>query len=406
MRDEIFRFLLSPAGREALELLTPEEINPDNHLHLIDRLRLKFPVDESTAVLETALLRQRGIAKFGRAAQMYFTREGLEQATSEVVAAHRARRFTEASMAIVADLGCGIGGDTLALATTAEVMAIDRLWLHARMTKENAAVYGVEAKVIVCQADLEQLSPLKVHAFHFDPARRTSAGPRSAPTRRLYSPSDYQPPLSLIDIWRESVPHGSVKVSPAIQYHDIPGGAEVEFVSHEGQLKECILWFGGLRDGAERRATLLPTGHTLSAQDIAAELTLTAPLAYLYEPDSAIIRARLIPQLGYLLDAGQIDPTIAYLTAERPLESPFARCFRVEDYFPFQLKRLRSYCRAHNIGQVTIKKRGSPIEPDELRQALRLRGNEHRILILTQASGRPTVIVGEAWPGFTSAGVE
>jgi hypothetical protein len=93
----------------------------------------------------------------------------------------------------------------------------------------------------------------------------------------------------------------------------------------------------------------------------------------------------------------QIDPHIAYLTSATYRPTPFARCFTLEAWFPFQLKRLRSYLRTNHIGRVTIKKRGSPIEPDALRQQLRLRGDQHRVLFLTHVLGQPAVLIGSEW---------
>jgi hypothetical protein len=98
--------------------------------------------------------------------------------------------------------------------------------------------------------------------------------------------------------------------------------------------------------------------------------------------------------LARQLDAVFLDPAIAYLTADSPRVTPLARCYRIEDYFPFQLKRLRRYLRERDVGEVTIKKRGSPLDPDVLRQALRLRGSAYRIVFLTQVLGRATVLVG------------
>ncbi|MCA9971529.1 MAG: hypothetical protein KC425_15000, partial [Anaerolineales bacterium] len=101
-------FLLSPAGQALLAEVAATPITPANHLKLAAALRRQ--TEYAQAVLETALLRQAAAAKFSRAAQMYFTRAALEQATSEAVALHRARRFAAAGVAQIADLGCGIGG--------------------------------------------------------------------------------------------------------------------------------------------------------------------------------------------------------------------------------------------------------------------------------------------------------
>ncbi|MCA9957743.1 MAG: hypothetical protein KC443_01830, partial [Anaerolineales bacterium] len=81
-------------------------------------------------------------------------------------------------------------------------------------------------------------------------------------------------------------------------------------------------------------------------------------------------------------------------TADTCQETPFARCFAVEDVLPFQLKRLRHYLRERGIGQVTIKKRGSALEPEQLRRQLRLQGEGECILFLTFVRGETAVIVG------------
>ncbi len=88
-----------------------------------------------------------------------------------------------------------------------------------------------------------------------------------------------------------------------------------------------------------------------------------------------------------------MDPSIAYLVAPQLQETPFARSWLVEDWFPFQLKRLRAYLRQRGIGRLTVKKRGSPIEPEALIRDLRLKGDQECILFLTQLKGEPVVVL-------------
>ena len=69
------------------------------------------------AVLTKSRLRAKAHAKFGDFARhLVFTRDGVEQATRWSVAALHAQRFRAAGATRVADLGCGIGGDALAMA--------------------------------------------------------------------------------------------------------------------------------------------------------------------------------------------------------------------------------------------------------------------------------------------------
>jgi hypothetical protein len=203
--------------------------------------------------------------------------------------------------------------------------------------------------------------------------------------------------LALIDRWRAHTPLAAVKISPGVDYSELPPDAEVEFVELDGDVREATLWYGALRSPARRRATLLPAGATLTDLEPAARVPQSAPRAILYEPAGAVIRAHLVEQLATRLEAAQLDSTIAYLTADDYRPTPFATAYAIADAFPFQLKRLRAYLRARHIGVVTIKKRGSPLDPDALRRRLRLGGANECTIFLTQVAGSPTVLIGQPW---------
>ncbi|OGN89131.1 MAG: hypothetical protein A2Y88_11985 [Chloroflexi bacterium RBG_13_48_10] len=120
---------------------------------------------------------------------------------------------------------------------------------------------------------------------------------------------------------------------------------------------------------------------------------ISDPGSFLYEPDPAVIRSGLVTTLAEMLNASQMDPDIAYLTSETHSTTPFVRVWTIEDWFPFQLKRLRAYCYQHQIGHVTVKKRGSPIDPDYLIHQLRLKGDQECVLVLTHLRGEPIVTI-------------
>lgn len=386
-----FRFLLTPRGQTLLEETAVSPITPQNHLQIAQQLRKELSPPAAHAVLETLLLRQKAAVKFSRASQMYFLRAALEQASGEHIAGYRARRFRQLRPQLIADLGCGIGGDAIALAEWANVIGVDKSIVRLSMAQENVAVYHNRSRFIPLCADLATLPPLSVDALFFDPARRDENG------RRLFSVNKYRPPLSLINKWRKQVAATAVKISPGVAYEELPPDAEVEFISIAGELKEAVLWFGPLRTTAIRRATLLPSKETLCASPYELDVAITPPQAYLYEPDAAIIRAHLVKELAHQLQATKIDDDIAYLTAVTPQATPYARCYKIDAAFPFQLKQLRHYLRQNQIGSVTIKKRGSPLEPDKLRQQLRLKGHRHRTVILTQSQGRPIVLITQTY---------
>ncbi len=398
-----FEQLLAPEGQALLARAAAQpDLRDETILRHLTALRREAAPDLATAVVETLLLRRRAAVKFERAVAMYFIREALEQASAEVVARYRARRF--AGHPAVSDLGCGIGGDTIALAgVVPTVMAVDRDPLRLAMARANVRAYGVEERVRLLDADLHETKPPAAAAF-FDPARRTKDG------RRVFSITGYEPPLSLVGTWLPVCPAVGVKISPGVDTRELAAlglDAEVEFISVAGELREAALWFGPLRDAASdgrhaaRRATLLPEGHTLTDAG-APPAAVMPPGRFLLEPDAAIYRAGLLAELAGMLSAWQIDRDIAYLSTDAAPHTPFARAWPVEDVLPFSVKGVRRRLRELRVGVVVVKKRGSPLDPQEFERMLRLDGPERRTVVLTRAAGRPVAIIcGDPLPSAT-----
>jgi hypothetical protein len=390
-----FRELLSPAGQGVLQVAMDLEPREEDFLRHFQNLNRKYPRELARAALEIAILRSKAGAKFPFGDKMYFTRPALEQATPYAVSDYRSQRYRPFDY--LSDLACSVGGDTLSLAAIRPTIGIDLDLLRLAMAQANMRALNLANPVEFLQGDLKSplpLSPIPSNlALFFDPARRTAG-------RRIYSVQDYIPPLSILQDWLPRFPALGVKISPGVKVAEfLDYDSEIEFISLRGELKEAVLWFGPLKTTI-RRATVLPGPHTLasttswSVQPASREkIPLREPQAYLYEPDPAVIRAGLVQNLGLQLDAAQLDPDIAYLTAETQMPTPFARAWAVEDWFPFQLKRLRAYLRERNVGRVTVKKRGSPIQPEDLIRSLRLQGDEERLVFLTHFRGRPIVLI-------------
>jgi hypothetical protein len=120
---------------------------------------------------------------------------------------------------------------------------------------------------------------------------------------------------------------------------------------------------------------------------------------WLHEPDPAVIRSGLVALAAAELDATLIDPTIAYLTSDSPADSPWVRSYPVTDVLPFNLKKLKALLRSRGVGRVTVKKRGSPIEPESLARQLRGPGDGTAVVVVTRVAGAPTVLVCQAPSG-------
>ncbi len=379
VRDSVDRFeaLLSPQGRELLDHLATEAVTPDTTLRLGTVLRERYPAELVIQALAQHELRQQAIPKFSRAMEMFFTRPGLEQASSEVIARHRSRRYANAER--VADLCCGIGGDLIALAAGRRVLAVDRDPLHLRIALANADVYGVAAGLTTVHDDVRDVELMGVDAVFIDPARRTGG-------RRLRA-GDSEPPLDWCLAVAERVAAVGIKAAPGLPHGAVPHGWELEFIAIGRDLKEAVAWSPALAAGATR-ATILPEGHTLVPEPGPA-VEVRMPDEFLLDPNPAVTRAGLVEELARGLGAWKIDEQIAFLSADAPLRTPFGRPLRVIDSAPWNQKQLAAKLRKLDIGAVDIRRRGLAGDVDQLHRRLKLSGSRRATLVMTRVQDRP-----------------
>jgi hypothetical protein len=301
------------------------------------------------------------------------------------VAARRAARLLSGSCGRVADLGCGIGSDLFHLGGTGIESDGETAWCASQNAPTATVIHG----------DVRDFDLSTVDAAFCDPARRNAS-------RRIFDPSDYSPPWEWVLDLVVKVPRTVLKLAPGIDQDVLPKGCELELVSVDGEVVEAAAWCGPLAR-VPRRATVI-------RRDVAHELTGTGhspapvgrPAGYIFAPDGAVVRSHLVASFAEIVDGVLADPAIAYVWSDRAAETPFARCFAVDEVMPFSLKRLRAALRARGVGRLEILKRGSPLSPDSLRRQLKLSGDASASLLLTRVAGDPVAIIASPLPGGRS----
>jgi SAM-dependent methyltransferase len=425
---QTFRELLTPAGA-ALLAEACQAYDDASAVTLATRLRRHHPADLVAAALTQAALRRRATAKWGDdAARMYFTRDGLEQATTREVATYRAHRIaahlttsapaTDRAATGVLDLCCGIGGDLIAFAAAREgaggertthafalegpIVGVDRDPLTVEIARANLAAFGLSARATVEVADATRVERTSYAVTFADPARRTT-------NRRVFDPADYSPPWSFVEELLAGT--ACVKTAPIIGHELVPDAVEAEWISVAGEVKEAALWSGELRstsasgEPVRRRATILeseksgpwttPRRVSVTDADDPGEVPVCGVAPYLYEPDPAVIRAGLVGAVAAEVSGGLVSPGIAYVTAERLVGTPLATAYQVLDVLAYDVKALRRALRDHDIGQLTIKKRGVELDPPVLRKRLAPRGSRPGTVIVTKQGQRAVALLVE-----------
>ncbi|MDY7087098.1 MAG: class I SAM-dependent methyltransferase [Actinomycetota bacterium] len=388
---------------------------------------------------------------------MFFTRAGLEQATRSVVSRRRAARLAAAGVRTLADLGCGLGSDAIAAARAGiEVYAVDADPVTAETAAANVAALGLDQMIKVECADATTVAVERYDAVFADPARRRAGRGRVFDPRSYSPPWDFiaglaeRVPQTVLKL-APGIDHELLPPGAEGEWVSV-GGDLVEAAFWCGPLAEAprratLLpakgepgrgkgeqngewngapgerrgeqrgeWNGAPGQGADGKGGEGNAGegageksgygvredgggreNASGGAELTGSGTRKAPVgpvgAFLYDPDPAVVRSHLVAEFAETVNGRLADPDIAYVYTDEPHVTPYGRRLEVTDVLGFSLKRVRALLRERGVGRLEIRKRGSALEPEQLRRDLRLSGPESASMVLTRVMGAPTVLL-------------
>ncbi len=366
-------------------ILRALEVSHTDETRLLLSLRREFSPEIAAHAVLQIRLRRTAQRKFSRAASMWFTPDGLEQSSSQVAAQYHASRFPQG--APVVDGGCGIGGDLIALAARGRAVGVERHALSLQFARRNLDAYAVRDSAELVHGDLLRLRLERAPFLFLDPARRSGR-------KRFLPPEQWSPDWRTVCQLAKEVRGALVKAAPALAVEHIPDGCEREYVSVEGECRELLLAFGECRQGVACSVLILPEQARLTASG-APVPGVRPPMQWVYDPDPAVVAARLVPELAQKLNANLLHPQIAYLTSEQLTPTPFARAYRVLEYFPYSRKALFVRLRALGAGTIVVKKRGVAQTPEDLVRAWKPAGQRKVVVLLYRAARGVNAVLAE-----------
>ncbi len=338
-------------------------------------MRRTMSAEQVRATSDTARARVKGAKKLDArfAARMISDIAGIEMASSAISSVYKAKRFAavlgEGSR--VADLCCGIGGDSWGLGQAGlKPVGVDSSAVRAWMYGHNT---GHE---VICGDAIDEC-PTDIAGFHLDPARRTDLGTRTLEVE------DFEPGPKAWERLIEKHPTGAIKLNPGVNAYDLPAG-EVEILSEVGGLTQAMLWVGKLAGECERRATKL--GIDGSVCSIAGDAWRPDESneigAFLGTLDPCLERADLVGEFLELTHTKLVHPGTGMVTADEPVEHPMVRWHTVHDVLKWNRKKVKAALRGLDGGIVEVRTRGGVINPDVEQKALRCKGSNNRMTVL------------------------
>ncbi len=391
--DDI-RWLIGP---EAADLLDQLAASTGSLVAVAQRLQRHHSPQRVHLLLEQVELRRKAAAKFPDAARMFFVARALEQATDIHVARYKAKRFPADER--VADLCCGIGGDSIALAERGPITAVDRDEATVLLASANLRILNGTGKATRSDEfraeDVAQFNVASCAAWHLDPDRRASG-------RRTTQLASYAPGLDTIERLLTEREEGAIKLAPATEVPESwEQRAELEWIGRDRQCRQQLAWFGRLaQTPGLRRATVLRTqsGDSPMVTTFAGEAGIRPPVAeqvgqFVFEPDATVLAADLDGALAEHHELAALHPRVPYFTANKSIGDPILQSFEVTEVLPFDRKRIRTLLHERGVGRLEIKTRGIEERPERIRRDLRLRGEGSAVLLLARLGRRVTAIV-------------
>lgn len=326
-------------------------------------------------------LRGAGARKFELACEMLFDREGLEMASSALVADYHASMFPSGTL--VVDLTAGIGADTLALARRGPVRAVEVDEDRARLLRHNLSVHHLSAEVVIGDA----LDEPPTDYLFADPARRS--GQRFSRHLEAYQPS----PEALLSV-HSAAKRFAIKLSPMLPDSELEslsagGPYLLEFLSVDGECPEVLFIVGKEISETWRGAVMLPTVERLAEEPLYESIDSAG--GWVYEANPAAIRAHGLGSFGI----PGLGSSNGYLTSDSPVSSPWLRGFRVLDDGPLDVKRIRQVLVSLDARTPEVKLRAVKEDPARLRKQWRQEGEREVVVMLYPVGPKIRAVVAE-----------
>ncbi|GAB3939960.1 THUMP-like domain-containing protein [Corynebacterium tapiri] len=291
--------------------------------------------------------------------------DSVQQATPAPVVAERARRLQGLR---VHDVTCSIG---------AEGAAHQGEWIGSDLDPARLAMaqLNLPGRLLLRADALRPVSRDTVVVA--DPARRSGG-------RRI---KDTIPPLpDLMAAWAGH--EMAIKCAPGIDYSEFDGLVSVSSVA--GSVKETCLYTAGFSSGERREAVIHHAEGIDRVTDLEPDdVEVAKPGRFIIDPDGAIVRAGLVRQFAHREGLWMLDERIAHLTGDR-IPQGYSGFEVIEQV---GVKQLKQALAALDAASVEILVRGVDVDPDALRQKLKLRGSRPLAVVITRIGRSATAMV-------------
>lgn len=330
---------------------------------------------------------------FNTANIYYPNKLNIEQTSSEITAEYKAKLVYGNSLI---DLTGGLGVDTHYFAKAIESVT------HCEINTELSEIVKHNFKVLDLQ-NIQCLNESGVDALKridaqfdwifIDPSRRDDS------KKKVFLLSDCTPNVKTFQgLFLKYAKHVMIKTSPLLDIkatrNDLNHVKELHIIAVNNEVKE-LLWILERDFDAEFKVkTVNITKSNIQKFDFnfdgesEATAEYNLPLSYLYEPNSAILKAGAFEILSTALDIPKLHKHSHIYTSEHLIDFP-GRRFKIEKVIPFNKK---AFAR-EKISKANVTTRNFPLSVGDIRKKLKIKDGGNVYLFFTTNINNEKIIL-------------
>jgi hypothetical protein len=307
----------------------------------------------------------------------------MEQCSSEICAAYKARHFGAAR---VADIAGGMGVDAAAFATKASALLFaEPDPLRLAFAGHNFSALGLTGITLMnCRAEdmAEHLANFRPDLIYLDPSRRDAAQKRKTLLR------DLSPDISALqqELLRVA-PRVLVKLGPMLDItaalKELPHTTQVHVLSVQNECRELLFLLEKTEAPVKITCAELNTDGEFTFsycpdEEKNAEGESTEAKNYLYDPFASISKAGPFRLLQQRFACTKLHPNTHVYTSNELMEGFPGRIFKLLHLLPYDKEQILS----HTGGNATLVLRNFPVKSEELEKKLKLKASARTWLFL------------------------
>lgn len=325
-----------------------------------------------------------------------------EQCSSQETAMYKQRLVKGRSLC---DLTGGLGIDTYYMARCVdEAVYVEQNALYCHVARHNFAELGLN-HITVYNSDCNLFLSEQARSFDtifIDPARRGKSH------ERLYALADCEPNvLEMMPMLLARCKRLIIKLSPMVDMsmlrQEIGRPCHLYVVSLNNECKEILAvidteQFENKQDECDVTCAVIGRNTDVKELSFCYDHEPQAPCpiateagAYLYEPDTALLKAGMFRSLCNIYNVEKLHKNSHLYTSQVMIDNFAGRSFKIIEVLPFSSSLCKGFAKQYSACNITT--RNFPLSAVELRKKLRLRDGGELYLFATTLADNSHVLI-------------